>query len=1257
MPVFGREEPAAFARQSSNNNAGAGVPIKKRRFPPPPQEPSSLHEKSDSVDKQHPCGNQGSSLMNATVASTSVGKFDAINNSLLEVKKELVVDPNCNLVQTSVNVSVTIPKEPNLAAQSDLIEKSPPNLAPKETHADVGKKVVGKSVSMNCKPEPFLMTGCDEFPLGPKLPLVSALMGQNREGCLQMPDNLYPSLSLSLSKEKCADQSKSVDTTAIKDSVVSANRSNWDLNTTMDAWEGSVGDTPPLDTVDFHGLNKTGGSLDINPSLVSRSELGVSVDSGKQILGAGDSRPNFPVSSLPPSQFCKAEDLLHLSLSPSFTRTNFGEHFGSSSANLHVGSSSANVSAGSTADIHSGSSANVTSSRAVAYSKLPGQLVSTKNSSAGINVKPEPFDGSAKHDSGEGKGNSLGSSSIIKREVVEKCSTNDFNLSNAIPKVVEPKLVKSEPTQDSNKETLKLTEATLHGSVGAVLQRQQNVSPITGVPLIPEKSCSSGLPTCSELSNQSEHTAKQVAMLPTDLDGNVNLCRAEDSNVGELPHSHGNTEALGSDEEKVNISTDMMEEDSYGSDCESDGKEEGTRGGKEEDEYEDGEVRESVVQNTTLNVPTDEREENNANRGDCENSNLNSSGLMGNENINQNPVDDDKDREEVCEDHIKECVDSGVNDTGDQISDKGVCFQEPLTVEVAAARAEAESPTNATERRLTETDVLSDGGTNGGKGTETDTAVGEVANENANGNDEREKDDSYLLMSELALNGQDSAKDTDSGGGSSRSRIINLPRASNVVSPTKTRSIPDRVFLSGTGKERFANFEGEKLHPRRNRDEMYDDGPRRFARDRFQDQSFRGSRTKFVRGRGRAYNRFDRSEWVSDRKFIPENYNGPADYRFPRNKHVSVGDDELESDGYAMAPDGALVGGTGRGGRKPLSDDFPSYRHQAPRRLSPRGRGGPLTRGIPSVRRITRNISPSGEGEFIRGVPDDIIDPMFAHSQHPNEGLEGQFVRGNRKFSSIQRRGLPRVRSKSPMRTRTRSPGPWSSPRRRSPDGYNGIQELTRQRRSPPIYRMERIRSPPLNFPEEMVARRRGSPPYISRPNDLQLHNNQRPIINRRSPSDRPIPRNNRRFDTSLDPQERTNSGEYFEGPMRATRFHELGEDRSGGDDRRKLGDRRGGRGPSFRPSFNGGGGENFRFHPDGGHRPFRFCPEGDSEFVERSSNLREREFDRRIKNRPVITPRRIRGIEEQEGDFRQGGPVWQDDGFGDASRGKRRRF
>lgn len=801
---------------------------------PPLQEPSSLLEKNDSVDKQHPCGNQGLSLMNATVASTSVGKFDAINNSLLEVKKELVVDPSCNLVQTRVNVSDTKPKEPNLATQSGPIEKSPLNLAPKETLADVGKKVIGKSVSMNCKPEPFPMIGCDEFSLGPKVPLVPALMGQNREGCHQMPDNLYPSLSLSLSKEKCADQTKSVDTTAINDSVVSANRSNWDLNTTMDAWEGSVGDTPPLDTVGFHGLNKTGASLDINPSLVSRSELGVSVDSGKHILGAGDSRPNFPVSSLPPSQFYKAEDPLHLSLSPSFIRTNFsGEHFSSSSDNIHAGSSSANVSAGSSADIHSGlsanvhsrSSANVNLSGAVAYSKLPGQLVSTKNSTAGINVKPEPFDGSAKHESGEGKGNSVGSSSIIKREVVEKCSTNDFNLSNAIAKVVEPKPVKSEPTQDSNKETPKLTEATMHGSVGVVLQHQENVFPTTGVALMPEKSCSSGLPTCSELSNQSEHTAKQAAILPVgdksrelnDLDGNVNLCPAEDSNVDELPHSRGNTEALGSDEEKVNISTDMMEEDSYGSDCESDGKEEGTCGGKEEDEYEDGEVREPVVQNTTVNVPTDEREENSANRGDCENSNLNSSGLIGNENINQDPVDDDKDREEVCEDHIKECVDSGVNDKGDQISDKGVCFQEPLTVEVAAARAEAESPTNATERRLTETDVLSDGGTNGGKGTETETAVGEVANENANGNDEREKDDSYLFMTEAAINGQDSAKDTDSGGGSSRSRIINLPRASNVVSPTETRSIPDRSFLSGTGKERFADFEGEKLHLRRNR--------------------------------------------------------------------------------------------------------------------------------------------------------------------------------------------------------------------------------------------------------------------------------------------------------------------------------------------------------------------------------------------------------------------------------------------------------
>lgn len=1340
MPVSGNEETGVLARQSSN--CSAGVPIKKRRFPlvrplsPPPQEPSTLHAENDSLHKEQSNPSQESSLSDASVITNSPGLSDANKSSFPEWRKEGHADSNVY----SVNLSTVKLEEPSftsclgsmdnmdnkkkllLTEKSTglkILENTELHLAASETIPvnDGNGKPNEQKAERDCKLELSTVSGNAELSLGLKEPHIPDLAGQNSERTI--PEKVDPSFYLSLGKAKAITKCRSDDLNLYNDrDCLHANRSNWDLNTTMDAWEGSIGDTTTGQGVaaGFDGSNAMSctGTHDVKPSISSSVFFGSSVDLGKQILGGGEKRSNFLLSSLSSSQQYKNEDSLGLQLStPCFLPSNCsGEH--------------------------SGSSAKV-------VSNLHGVLVPTGNMSSigGMTVKSEPYDENAKH---EARGNPTRSLDFrtSKHEVAERCSLETLKLSNTSPqKLVEPKSVKSELVQD-NLETQRTTKETSHQSDGKVVQCENNCSSMMEMAVKPQKPSPSGLPTCStelsmsgDMSNQPEYSGctkevhinnvaphercnnvEQVALETvfasmenqskgsTIFDGMIETSGAKDLNVKDPetcrlklmnefpPDSRGNGEGSLSDEGKFNILTDMLE-DSYSSDCESDGNHDvvtmedanDRQFREEDDEYEDGEVREQQLHTASEGPVVEKKEAENVNFGDCDIKNVDS-GSLGEGIITESGVDENErkleEHPETSDDHIKECVDAVVNEKAEQGVDKDGSLQEPLTVEVAGAESDEKRSIKATQRKLLdrsggkdvetghETEISSAGATNVIQGTVTTV----VQPADGNTTDTLEKPDSTMPKTDPFLNGNDGAKDVNTGG--NRSRIINLPRATN-VSPSKTSYIPGRSLPSQSGRDRYVDFEGGKVHPRGNREEIYIDGPRKFMRERIQDQPLRNSRLNFMRGRGRGSSRLDtlRGDWDSDRDFAPEIYHGPADYRFSRHKRDSnaAADAELHCNGYIVAPDGAIIG-TGRGGRKPLNDELPSFRHLSSRRRSPGGRDGPATRGMQMVRRFPRNISPSrciGEDgsdmvglrrgqKFTRGLPEDIMDPAFTRRQPPYDGVDNRFARGSRNFSSVQRRGLPSIRSKSPIRSRTRSPGPWSSPRRRSPDGFNGLPELM-HRRSPAIYRMERMRSPDRPcFPEERLARRHGSPPFISRPaNDLRDmesgrdHGHLRSVMpNRRSPSDRVLPRNNRRFDI-LDPRERTDTDEYFGGPMHSGRFHELDGD-GNGDERRNCGERRG---PvrSFRPPYKGADAENFRFRvDDDGPRPFRFCPEADSEFIERS-NLREREFDGRIKNRSVNASRRTRSIEEQEGNYRHGGQGWHDDGFDDSSRGKRRRF
>jgi hypothetical protein len=466
------------------------------------------------------------------------------------------------------------------------------------------------------------------------------------------------------------------------------------------------------------------------------------------------------------------------------------------------------------------------------------------------------------------------------------------------------------------------------------------------------------------------------------------------------------------------------------------------------------------------------------------------------------------------------------------------------------------------------------------------------------------------------------------------------------------------------------------------RDEVYIDAPHRFSRDRHQDIPTRNSRLNFGRGRGRVNSRI-RGDWESDREYSGEFYNGPSQqFRGARSKYSSgIADTDMEYNN--VGPDDSYVV-NGRLGRKPLNDG--SY--IAPRRRSPAGGRD----GIQMGHRNPRAVSPNGRciggdgselggmrhsEKFMRGFTDDSLDSMYKRPQQ-FEGPDGRFSRGRgRNFSSMQRRGgLSRMRSKSPIRSRSRSPGQWTSPRRRSPrrrspEGFGGHPEMTHRRS--PLYRVDRMRSPdrPV-FTGERVVRRHGSPQFISRPsNDMRDidsardHGHPRSVNSNRSPSGQILIRNNRRFDVA-DPRDRAdNDDEYFGGggpPMHSGRILELNNGEGNGEERRRFGERRG---PmrSFRPPYNNGNnnnnaGENFHLNAeDGPTRHYRFCSD-DSDFHDRGNNLRERDFDRRIKGRNGNgPPRRTRNIDEQEDNFRHGGQVWSDDSFDDISRVKRKRF
>ncbi|CAL1387188.1 unnamed protein product [Linum trigynum] len=761
---------------------------------------------------------------------------------------------------------------------------------------------------------------------------------------------------------------------------------------------------------------------------------------------------------------------------------------------------------------------------------------------------------------------------------------------------------------------------------------------------------------------------------PISRDQNVDIPKeselkcVDDMSTQQLP---GNVNVSASDEEKINLSADILEEDSY--EYESDGNSvpmDIEEDGVGHNDYEDGEVQDQqlrpATEGPTANITQD----------------IGSLDFYANQvNYTRNTMDvhltsflakeNDKHQE-------------GSGGRSDDIAKESVVSQVDGRVTVIAGRLDSMEPSLAQLQAVgyvkQSPGRIMQGGSHDVSGKKDDpegqsaeqsavtfsghenlSIVSQVS-EDSTQTASLEKSGSALLNTEVPLTSDD-AKDINNAV-NNRARIINLPKASNMQSPDKSRSTSGKPFPSRPGRERLPDMslDGDRFHSR-GRDEPYNnDGSQRFSRERRHDHHYyRNNRLNFNRGRGRLPSRAGNRHGDMDpeRDFHSDFYGGNSDF-VPRHK----GDTEFMKN---IGPDGNFINNNGRGGRKIMDNETSMFRHLPSRRHSPGGRG------IQMMHRVPRNIGEESSevglrhsDKIVRGAypdDDDDIEHTFTRPQPPYKGVDGHFVQGPRNFSSMQRRG-PQIHSKSPIRSR--SPGPWSSSRRRSPGEFGGPPELS-GRMSPPIYRMDRMRSPDHSsgFPEEMGVRRHaGSPPYLSRPNDMREMDPERNhhvhprsmMSSNRSPNGRALLRNSRRFGP-VDHREREGSDEFFGGPMQSGgRFHhDLGAADGDGEDRRRFSERRGPIRP-FRSSFNDVEGENFHLNSeDGPSRPFRLFSL-DNQAMQERDNLRDRELDRRMKNRPGNAPRRVRGMEEQEGNYRHGGQVY-DDGFDDVTRVKRKRF
>ncbi|KAK1264540.1 hypothetical protein QJS04_geneDACA010510 [Acorus gramineus] len=469
-----------------------------------------------------------------------------------------------------------------------------------------------------------------------------------------------------------------------------------------------------------------------------------------------------------------------------------------------------------------------------------------------------------------------------------------------------------------------------------------------------------------------------------------------------------------------------------------------------DDVYEDGEVREAPVEVACKNDQGVDMDLDDSFSHDSR------------ENDNAGVKDATLQPENVKAENTDEPISDLCNEKNASVVGSVSCFKEVPSVEVPTSGSVKRTPTKTLHRvlpsakdegkKVPETESTSTGKNGVGMGQEILTTGVPGDTDGLGNNVGRSKDadkNMCLPKTESSVNDCNAKKQVNSCG--RQSRVINTGQASDGSPSGIKKSILSRTVSSQTAKERCIDrtHRGERNGERR-RDDSRRDEHRRSEKERNQDHLF--------------------------------------------CKPMTAG---IRPDRPVFADDGMLLTAS-RSGRRLAIDEMQVLSRPPPRRhFSSYGRDGPML-DMQMIRRSPREIlGPSGapdmvilrhEENFLRGLPDDVVDHPFLHPQPQFERAEIAILGRERSHSPSGRRGLNLSSgcSRSSPSARTRSPHPWPSPRSpgRSPSG----RVLQRNpRRFDPIELRERVgveyvgplrvnqfHEPPRDGDANMMRRHRG---------------------------------------------------------------------------------------------------------------------------------------------------------------------------------------